>query len=430
MDKNIFFPSRKFKFTPFPSYPRFVYKHPELIKYIKQNPSEIPLGCESRDFNIDELVTVPFNKNKRFTCAIQGNNDSGKSVLTRSLVYDGLHDLGERDILFFDLKLDSHTLIHENNNAKQIKILNRFGRYPKKREMRFVTPFYLSRAGAYADEKHKFSISPKSINSIANLEKRLSFLCKLWNTTIDEPVGQALQEIWIKNDPPNSMVELDYIMMVLSEGEGRKTPPKLLARYSLLKQMGILGENDLNFPKLLAESKLLTFEGVLPPENQENLQDLFIMKILNDFISDREKSIISKNKQGYTHKPPTIVIEEASLIAGRLCMSADEVEAILTRYREPVPEMKQYGIHSYGFDLVLTTQHFASFSKIINSEVDNLITSRVTSEADFDIIKSRGYRDYSFVYDLDKSEYPYEHVLINRNGETQTFYPFASTSLT
>lgn len=371
------------------------------IKHDLLPENEAILGWDVNDPNL--LSTIPFNPKKRLTMVIQGDADSGKSTLCKWFCTQ-LNLRWKRPLAIFDPKRDWRTLLLKNTHQPHIQELERIGLKPKAYDkMCFISPEAIKIMDA---QGKPYGISPKQISDLIQFNPILGteLVYKLWDTSSGEPVARALQRIFYEKKP-QSMKELINLIENYSKiFDVSNTPPTLAAQFFLLQMQKILSDNSVNIPQLLAENKILDLELQISSEKENTIQDFFVFAAINDLIADRTVSVSSSNKQGYNHVPVTLIIEEGNVFAAPNRLTTEQLTMITTKYREINPLKASEGINTYGFDFIIVCQHISDLEQRIVEEADWIVTPRVSSDEDIQLLKLRGLDPFD-IYELQNLEY-------------------------
>jgi len=405
-------------------------KEIEIEQFTEVGQNEILLGYDPDDPN--EIVTIPFNPRKRITMVIQGDNNSGKSVLARNIVCDQLHARFGRKVLFLDPKGDSRNLKIPNRNASHRRILSNYNIMPTNYHVKYISPIALNVQGAWARKPDGilYKIGLDGYNKIENKEIRLNMLLNLFFTQKGEASARALQAFFLAEFVPSKMYQLKEMVQALK--------PKVLvldANVDLYEKTDVLGDKGIDYAKLLNENGILAVETVVSDPKKDTLQDVFIEDTIQHCVQDRTKSVITGNQEGNLSQPFTVLMEESDIFCGVGKNTAGITEQLVTKFREISPEQKAKGIATYGCDAIFVVQHSNKIEQVPVSEADWVIFSRISDEHDFDNrIADRGYdsvHKYDFMnMEYDANVWPKLHMAIDKNKTIKPFYPLPSRTLT
>lgn len=400
-------------------------KELEIVDFPKIPDDVLVLGTEYPDS--ETLVTIPFDKEKRITIVIIGDNGSGKSVLAKFIVVDQLHGRYKRPLAVIDPKLDLQTILQKLNNKALIAKLGFFGFRPKAYNYaKFISPMALKIQGAITPENERYQMSLPMLNKIIEYSPTigLSEVYKLFNTQQGEASARELQTIFLSSKPENSLALEEDIYSIEP-----KCPPTLESQFKLLKLSKIIGDKGINYPELLMKFKILILEMQVSSKSENTLQDIFADNFVTSLIQDRSLSVSSNNTQGFIDTPFTIFMDEGSVFAGKDKQTSEIMQMITTKYREFSPAKKALGIKTYGCDSVIVSQHF-DLDDILIKEADWVIHAKISDDKDAEKLQLRGLYadDIQEAKHLDSEGHPKQFQAVGKQGEKIRFYPLPTLS--
>lgn len=408
-------------------YDRLRQKEVEIEQFTTIGDDEILLGYDPDDPY--KPVTIPFNKNKRITIVIQGDNSSGKSILARNLAIDQLHYRFGRKVLFIDPKGDSKNLMYQNKNQEHKRILENHGIMPGCYEYtKYISPAALSVSGAWGE---KYPLGLNNYGKIRELDMRLQMIWNAFFTKRGEAPARALQDFF--SMPDNIPLRMqDFYDKVCA------VKPAQLVLQSYVKQYmenGTMADEGIDYARLLKEYGILAVQLVVSNPKKDTPQDIFFEDVLSHCVNDRKLSVVSGNREGSLSEPFCVLTDEGDNFMGKEKSTANLAESLTTKYREFEPAMKAQGIKTYGCDSIILSQHSYTLEKIPISEADWMIFSRVSDENDFQHrMKDRGYDGVNYYewsnMEYEKDVYPKLFCAIDKNKTEKYFYPLPSRTLT
>jgi len=383
--------------------------HMEIVKkkeYTTVSNNELLLGTEFPDG--DELITIPFNPNRRITIIISGDNDSGKTTLLNSIVYDQLHYRYGRYIAHIDPKGDTLNIEHPNINPEFIRKLADHEIY--------AGGYYLKRI--YAKASGMLGIDGQSFIPAlpdfqgADKATEMNRLKEFFHlTTPDASAALGLLCAAMQNKPETIKELLNGIAQMKESGVGERTK-KLESEIMARKLTDELGDESINMPKLLHDFHILVLRV---PLTKETMTDFIASLFVSNIMGSREKAIMTGD--GWVNKPTSIVCDEADKYAGERTLTNSLINQVTTKFRALN--------NTVGLDSILASQHISYLDPTQVLEADYIIGTRLNLKADIELLRPRAGMG---IYTMQETEFvigqhPKEWWILDKNGQVFTFYP-------
>jgi len=349
----------------------------------------IVLGAADEEFST-EPIGFPFD-GRQFNLVVFGKKGTGKTNLC-ALIVNQTYNRFQLPLFIGDPKWEYFSHIMPTKNEFLKERLRRYGLQPKNLPVFIVTPEFL------VDEEDKnvagyvYKLDLSDFKRIKKLGERFDTLVRFFGLSggsADSSQRALLR--WI-NKLPDSFSEfvlkLSHESRIIVAGSDKKRPAgsKLLDSLQSFRLSGAIGKgnrfyapavmmkknNELGNPVLLQ----LSVDGAEDP-----ITSSYLKMCLYDIIQDRVRA--KKLKKGFLMRPPVVLLDEADLYCPSIGFppAKKTIEKLPTKYRV------------WDISTIFATQKPTYVSPRLITDCDYLVTSRLQSIAERQVLKAKGLGD-------------------------------------
>lgn len=353
-----------------------------------------------------ELFKIPHDFRRRLTATITGDNDSGKTTLFNSVVYDQLHARAGRLTAAIDPKEDSVNLPFPNTTPAFVKMLAKLNISPAGYP---ITTLYSK--GMLGVDGIQFVPSLRNFDA-ADEATSIDRLAEFFDLKGDDSKKALGLLAAAMNEHPETYEELIAKAKSIREGGVAARVEKLEDNIRLKVLEGSLTNEFIDIPKLLHETGILVLRV---PNVKEQRTAILASIFISNLLAARELFI--RTGKGYGDRPITLALDEADKYAGTNTLANALITQTTTKFR---------AIHNVaGLDSILSSQHPSNLDEQQVMESDIVVGTRLSTEDDKKVMRNRvgvklwRLQNTEFVM----GQHPKQFWFSDKNGQVETFYP-------